>query len=208
MSLAFQVFRVTNINFLPTTSIHQNSTITNSFNLLSNSLKINSSSGNFLIYQQNLGWSAKSKIPDRPGFFRHMKTKLNVCRVKRSFKPYKNEHNSVKDTGEKGKKPCDIDLKIAMKILFYYPLSPNTKILKTFLKTFPSKIKKKWGKKIENRGEERKRKVKSQHCCVTFKHKKFCFLHVPKLCKLIFCNWIRRPRSVRPANGFVVSFSS
>ena len=100
MSLAFQVFRVTNINSLPTTSIHQNSMITNSFNLLSNSLKINSSSGNFLIYQQNLGWSAKSKIPDRPGFFRHMKTKLNVCRVKRSFKPYKNEHNSVKDTGD------------------------------------------------------------------------------------------------------------
>ena len=62
-----------------------------------------------------------------------MKTKLNVCRVKRSFKPYKHEHNSVKDTGEKGKKPCDIDLKIAMKTLFYYPLSPNTKILKTFL---------------------------------------------------------------------------
>ena len=62
-----------------------------------------------------------------------MKTQLNVCRVKRSFKPYKNEHNSVKDTGEKGKKSCDIDLKIAMKILFYYPVSPNTKILKTFL---------------------------------------------------------------------------
>ena len=28
----------------------------------------------------------------------------NACRVKRSFKPYQNEHNSVKDTGEKGKK--------------------------------------------------------------------------------------------------------
>ena len=148
MSLAFQVFRVTNINFLPTTSIHQNSMITISFNLLSNSLKINSFSGNFLIYQQNLGWSAKSKIPDHPGFFRHIKTKLNVCRVKRSFKPYKNEHNSVKDTGEKGKKPCDIDLKIATKLLFYYPLSPNTKILKTF----PSKIKKNEVRKTKKEG--------------------------------------------------------
>ena len=29
----------------------------------------------------------------------------NVFRVKRSFKPYQTEHNSVKDTGEKGKKP-------------------------------------------------------------------------------------------------------
>ena len=38
MSLTFQVLRVTNINFLPTTSIHQNSMITNCFYLLSNSL--------------------------------------------------------------------------------------------------------------------------------------------------------------------------
>ena len=38
MSLAIQVFRVTNINFLPATSIHQNSMITNCFYLLSNSL--------------------------------------------------------------------------------------------------------------------------------------------------------------------------
>ena len=46
----------------------------------------------------------------------------NLCKVKRSFKPYQNEHNSVKDTGEKGKKPCNIDLKISMKILFHcYP---------------------------------------------------------------------------------------
>ena len=45
----------------------------------------------------------------------------NLCRVKRSFKPYQNDHNSVKDTGEKGKKPCNIDLKISMKILFHYP---------------------------------------------------------------------------------------
>ena len=32
-----------------------------------------------------------------------------LCRLKRSFKPYQNEHDSVIDTGEKGKKPCNID---------------------------------------------------------------------------------------------------
>ena len=56
----------------------------------------------------------------------------------------------------------------------------------------------------------KKAKSKSQNCCVTFKPKilKFCFLHMPKLCKLIFCTWIRNPQSVRPVNGFMVSFSS
>ena len=38
---------------------------------------------------------------------------VNLCRVKRSFKPYQNELNSAKDTGEKGKKLCNIDLKIS-----------------------------------------------------------------------------------------------
>jgi len=33
-------------------------------------------SGDYPIYRQNLGWSAKSKIPDRLGFSRHMKTRL------------------------------------------------------------------------------------------------------------------------------------
>ena len=34
-------------------------------------------SGECPIYRQNLGWSAKSKIPDGLGFSRHMKTRLN-----------------------------------------------------------------------------------------------------------------------------------
>ena len=34
----------------------------------------------------------------------------NLCRVKRSLKPFQNEHDSVKETGQKGKKPCNIDL--------------------------------------------------------------------------------------------------
>ena len=46
-----------------------------------------------------------------------------MFRAKRSFKPYQNAPNSVKDTGEKGTKPYNIDPKMAMKILFYYP--PN-----------------------------------------------------------------------------------
>ena len=33
-------------------------------------------SGDYPIYRQNLGWSAKSKICDRLGFSRHMKTRL------------------------------------------------------------------------------------------------------------------------------------
>ena len=45
---------------------------------------------------------------------------VDLCRVKRPFKPFQNEHNSVKDTGEKGKIPCNIDLKISIKILFHY----------------------------------------------------------------------------------------
>ena len=47
---------------------------------------------------------------------------------------------------KEAKKPCDIDLKISMKMLFHYIahlpfLSPNPKILKVFLKTLPTKTK-------------------------------------------------------------------
>ena len=55
--------------------------------------------------------------------FQWSKTTLftDLCLVKRSFKPYQNEHNSVKDTEEKGKKLCNTALKISLKILFHYP---------------------------------------------------------------------------------------
>ena len=43
----------------------------------------------------------------------------NLFRVKRSFKPYQNEHDSVKEAGEMGKKACNIDPKITMKIFFH-----------------------------------------------------------------------------------------
>ena len=43
-------------------------------------------SGGYPIYPQNLGWSAKSKIPDRLRFSRHMKTRLNSnLRAKTGF---------------------------------------------------------------------------------------------------------------------------
>ena len=67
-------------------------------------------------------------VPSTPcdvmSFNSHARTTLlaNLCRVKRSFKPYQNEHDLVQDSGEKGKKPCtcNIDLKISMKSLFHY----------------------------------------------------------------------------------------
>ena len=37
---------------------------------------------------------------------------------------------------------------------------------------------------------------------------KLCFLRMPELHKLKFCIWIKMLQSVRPLNGFMVSFSS
>ena len=121
----------------------------------------------------------------------------NLCRVNGSFRPYQNEHNSAKDTGpgEKSKKPCDVYRKIAKKSCSttYLPfISFNPKILKPFLKTFPTKMKptntnaskrrlkkkkKKEARKAKKEGGE-KGKSKRRDCCVTFKPKnsKFCFL--------------------------------
>ena len=89
--------------------------------------------------------------------------------VKRSFKPYQNEHNSVKDTGEKGKKPCNI--KSSMKScsttdLHFLPSNP--KILTAFLKNFSTKM-----KPTKCPGEKKKRRKE--------KRKKRGFLHMPEL---------------------------
>ena len=95
----------------------------------------------------------------------------NLCRVKRSFGPYQNEHNSVKDTREKGKKHVTLTQKLPWKSCSttHLPfLSPNPKILKVFLKTFPTKIKptKCSTKEKKMRQEKRKKrggeKTKSQ----------------------------------------------
>ena len=52
---------------------------------------------------------------------------------------------------------------------------------------------KKWGKKSEKRGEERKRKLsKSQDCCVTFKPKNYLailfFVHAQNFVSLYFAS--------------------
>ena len=120
------------------------------------------------------------------------------------IKEIQNEHNSVKDTKQKGKKTSNIDLTISMKILLHYTptytctcvlfLSSNPKILKVSL-TFPTKImptklnaqqEKKnetWeAKKKKNNRREDKAKSKSKDCCVTVEPKtisKLCFLRVP-----------------------------
>ena len=135
----------------------------------------------------------------------------NLCRVKRSFKPYQNEHDSVKETGEKAKNHVTLTRKFPQKSCFttHLPfLSPNPKILKAFPKTFPTKMKltkinaqqkqkMRQEKRKKRRGEERKEKVA-----------KFCFLGMPELYKLTFCIWIRRHRSSQSVNSFVVRFSS
>ena len=75
----------------------------------------------------------------------------------------------------------------------------------------PSKRKKNEVRKSNKEGRRESEKLKVNTAVSLLNPKtisKFCFLRVPKLRKLIFCNWIRSPRSVRPANGFVVSFSS
>ena len=41
-----------------------------------NTENLGQTSGDYPVYRQNLGWSRKSKIPDRLGFSRHMKNRL------------------------------------------------------------------------------------------------------------------------------------
>ena len=49
------------------------------------------------------------------------KDSTSFCGFKRFFKLYQNEHDSVKETREQGRKPCNIDPKISVKTLFHYP---------------------------------------------------------------------------------------
>ena len=122
------------------------------------------------------------------------------------IKEIQNEHNSVKDTIEKGKKTSNINLTISMKLLLHYPptctctcvlfFSSNPKILKASL-TFPTKIKptklnalqekKKWGmrsKKNNNKRREEKAKVKAKTAVSLLNPKttsKLCFLRMPEV---------------------------
>ena len=81
-------------------------------------------SGDYPIYRQNLGWSAKSKIPDRLGFSRHMKTRLN-CTVEDvgdglspkllgSSSPITNKHGVCRESGADFWRLSDISAKSGM----------------------------------------------------------------------------------------------
>ena len=121
-----------------------------------------------------------------------------LCRVKRCFKPYQNEHNSVKDTRDRGKKPCNIDLKISMKSCSttHLPfLSSNSEILKAFLKTFPTKMKptKCPAKKKKNRARKAKIEEKRESKIFLFVHAwplQACIFHLDqKAAKCTTCKW-------------------
>ena len=74
------------------------------------------------------------------------------------------------------------------------------------------KRKKKWGKKSEKE-ESWGEKVKSdnQDCCVIFKPKNYLKILLSVHARILQANILhldQRPRSVRPVNSFVLSFSS
>ena len=93
-------------------------------------------------------------------------------------------------------------------------LTSNPKILKVFPKTHPTECSLlNAQQKKPRRRVERKRKGKVKTAVSLLNPttlSKICFLCMHELKKLIFqCFWIRRPKSVWPANGVVlVSFSS
>jgi len=121
---------------------------------------------------------------------------------------------SQEDWRKRKKKHVTLTQKFPWKSCFatHLPfLSSNSKILKAFPKTIPSKVKlNKFSAKEKTNGarkvnfyeEEREKNGKKK-----LKKLKFCFLRMLKLRKLTFCIWIRRLGSVRPVNCFVVSFT-
>ena len=116
----------------------------------------------------------------------------------RSFKTCQNEHISVREATEDGKK--HVHVKWTPKFQ-WKPLPTCTsvflirQILKAFPKRFPTKMKpseKKWGKKSEWRGEERKGRVNAVASLWNPNTiSKFWYLCMPKLQKLTFCIWNR-----------------
>jgi len=84
-----------------------------------------------------------------------------LFRETKSFKPYPNERDSVKQAREKRKKPCNFDQKIPMKILSYYQLLLPQKqfmILGLFAKPFPTERKPSKCPTTETKHGERKAK--------------------------------------------------
>lgn len=136
----------------------------------------------------------------RHQFYRSTTTlSAKLCRVKRSFTQYQNEHDSVKEAREKGKQPFNVDLKIAVKILFNCACPP---IFPFTLKAVPNAQQKKDSEERKAKEEGRRESEKEKkYCWIT--NKKLGFLGMPELWKLPFCIWIKRPRSVQPVDGFV-----
>ena len=128
-------------------------------------------------------WAAVTARADSRPFYRlwrhqfwlsRITLSADLCRVKRSFKPHQNEHNSVKDTREKRqKKHVNLTWKFPWKSCFTTHLmffSSNPKILKAFLKPFPTKLKptkrpereKNEARKAKKEGRRTKPKVKGK----------------------------------------------
>ena len=63
-----------------------------------------------------------------------------LCGMKRTFKPYQNEHDSVKESALKAKKHVTLTRKsfFTAHLLF---VSSSPKILKAFTRNFPTKMK-------------------------------------------------------------------
>ena len=97
-----------------------------------------------------------------------------LCGEMRSFKPYPNERDSVKQTRERCKKPCNFEQKIPMKktrpTTHWYFFKKNSRSSNVLQNLFPPKgslvnapqKKKKGGKKSKRSGEGRKQKVKDE----------------------------------------------
>lgn len=84
----------------------------------------------------------------------------DLCRVKTSFKPFQNEHNSVMGVGEIGKKHVTSTYKFPLKSCSTTHLpsfSPNPKILEAFRKTFPTKMRPTKCPAREKKGTQEKR---------------------------------------------------
>lgn len=134
----------------------------------------------------------------------------NFHRVKGSFKPYMNKHDSVKEAKAKANNHVMLTLILPWKSWFTtHPplLSWNTFTHWNEAYYMLSK-RKTWGKKQEKRDGE-KVKGKSQNYCVTIKIKTTqnftfcpCALNFRSLC--YFGIWIRRLWSLQPINGFLV----
>lgn len=137
----------------------------------------------------------------------------NFCRVKRSFKPYMNKHDSVKEAKAKTNNHVTLRRLLPWKSWFttHLPLLSWNTFTHWNEAYYMLSKRKKWGKtkKKQKKREGEKVKGKSQNCCVTFKLKtiqnftfRTCTLNFRSLC--YFGIWIRRLWSLQPKNGFLV----